>query len=69
MGSGDTWALNVTYAYTDSLTVSLMDNDGTSGNDPLGSFTFVAGTSYTSPVPVSDPNGAEYQISFNLAGC
>jgi|GEM_PF-2228314 len=69
LGSEGTWTFDVTYAYTEFLTISLWDDDGTSGDDPLGSFTFTAGQAYSSPVTVSNPNGAEYKISFALKSC
>lgn len=64
-----TWPLGITYAYTDYFTISLFDNDGGSGSDPLGSYTFSAGQPVPTPVTVSDDNGAEYQISFKIDTC
>lgn len=63
------WPLNVTYAYTQAFNIYFWDNDGPSDNDPLGNYTFSAGQTYSSPVTISNPNGAEYQLSFKIDTC
>jgi hypothetical protein len=62
LSDGESWPVDLYLDFKETAVVKLYDND-TGNDDFLGSYTYTPSQAQPETVPISNTNGAEYQLT------